>query len=58
MIGSGPAVSWLLCAPFCLLTLSRPELPPQLASIGEWEIASELDALLSTRLGVSGVEER
>jgi hypothetical protein len=29
-----------------MFPLSRPELPLQLASIGDWEIASELDALL------------
>jgi hypothetical protein len=38
--------------------LSRPELPRQVTSIGEWEIASELDVLLSARIAVSGVEER
>ena len=27
--------------------LSRPELPQQLASVGEWEIASELESLLA-----------
>ncbi|HEV7587581.1 MAG TPA: hypothetical protein VGO40_05575 [Longimicrobium sp.] len=37
--------------------LSRPELPSQLTSIGEWEIASELHAL-SARVVVSGVEDR
>jgi predicted nucleotidyltransferase len=31
--------------------LSRPELPEQLASIGEWEIASELDARLDVAKG-------
>jgi hypothetical protein len=36
--------------------LSRPELPQQLVSVGEWELASELDALLSTRFEVSGAE--
>jgi len=38
--------------------LSRPELPRQLASIGERKIASEIDALLSARAPVSGVEDR
>jgi hypothetical protein len=34
-----------------MFPLSRPELPQQLASIGEWEIASELDARLAERVG-------
>jgi predicted nucleotidyltransferase len=38
--------------------LSRPELPHQLASIGAWQIASELHALLSNRVEASGVEAR
>jgi predicted nucleotidyltransferase len=38
--------------------LSRPELPQQLASVGEWELASELHALLSARDAFSEVEDR
>jgi hypothetical protein len=30
--------------------LSRPELSQQLASIGEWEIAAEIDSLLAERV--------
>jgi len=38
--------------------LSRPELTQQLASIGAWELASELEALILARDTFSGVEVR